>query len=684
MEIDRTTSFVLIGLMAAVILSIVVYLNLTFPEYVPVHMPFIQKILDGGEEPGPENTKEPVSLVKSIQRFASEEEFKEYLAKSEDYYGGWGGFGGGIRSGMAPVVPLTMTSQGKGGIMESDASAPAGRVSETNVQVQGIDEPDIVKTNGSEIFYSNAHSYWYGAKGGVVSTEMDRVIPGMPPYEQGEGTTKIISAFPPESLALANELKKGGELLLKGDILTIFRNDKIYGFDISDTSSPKEKWSMDIEENNYIVSSRLYNGKIYLVLQKWIDVYNPCPIRPLVMEGGSLEIRCADIYHPVQPVPVDTVYTAVIISPDSGEVEKKISFTGYSGSSLLYMSEKNLYLTYTYFADFFPIFVGFFTGEMRDLLPGDLIKKLEKLAGYDISSQSKITELQTLLENYDRGLGNDERLKLENETANRMESYFKKHAREMQYTGIVKISLDTFNVLANEKVPGMLLNQFSLDEYKDHLRIATTIGDGFWGFSLESANDVYVLDKNLKVAGFVRDLGLTERIYSARFVGDRGYVVTFRETDPFYVLDLSVPQNPKLAGELKIPGYSSYLHPVSESKILGIGKEGSKVKISLFDVSSASNPTEASKYTLDEYWSEILNTYHAFLMDKKHEVFFLPGSKGGYVFSYTGDQLKLVKAVSGIYPRRAIYLDDYLYILADNELVVLNENNWERVNGLKF
>ncbi len=177
-------------------------------------------------------------------------------------------------------------------------------------------------------------------------------------------------------------------------------------------------------------------------------------------------------------------------------------------------------------------------------------------------------------------------------------------------------------------------------------------------------------------------MGLDERIYSVRFINDKGYVVTFKQIDPFYVLDLSVPSLPQIKGELKIPGYSSYLHPLDENRILGIGKENNQVKLSVFDVSNAENPVEENKYLVDEYWSDILNTHHAFLLDKKHEIFFLPGSRGGYIFSYKDNQLKLAKAVSEINPKRALYLDDYLYILGDQKLVVLNENDWNRINQL--
>ena len=108
------------------------------------------------------------------------------------------------------------------------------------------------------------------------------------------------------------------------------------------------------------------------------------------------------------------------------------------------------------------------------------------------------------------------------------------------------------------------------------------------------------------------------------------------------------------------------------------------MKISLFDVTSASDPKEIAKYILNENWSDVLSTHHAFLLDTKHEIFFLPGNQGGYIFSYKGDNIELKKAISGISARRAIYLNDYLYIIGDNQIVVLNEFDWTRVNELSL
>jgi len=147
-------------------------------------------------------------------------------------------------------------------------------------------------------------------------------------------------------------------------------------------------------------------------------------------------------------------------------------------------------------------------------------------------------------------------------------------------------------------------------------------------------------------------------------------------------LDLTDPAAPALKGELKIPGYSSYLHPLAKDKILGIGRENWQVKISIFDVSSASNPVEAAKYTLDEGWSETLSNHRAYLQDSSHEVFFLPGGKGGYIFSYKNGKLELTKAISGISAKRALYINDYLYIIGSNDIIVLNEADWQTVNKI--
>ena len=381
----------------------------------------------------------------------------------------------------------------------------------------------------------------------------------------------------------------------------------------------------------------------------------------------------------------------MVLDPTTGKIEKNISFVGSSNFSVVYMSENGIYITYSYSEAMITLFFGFIK-KNQDIFPVWLNEKIEKLEKYDISSQAKLVEFQSIFEKYYGSLNNDERMKMENETTNRMSKYYQAHQRELKKTGIVKIDLEKFDISATGSVPGYPLNQFALDEYKNNLRIATTISGrgemefifGFIGGSQETANDVYILDKDLKIIGSIKNLGLTERIYSARFIEDRGYLVTFRQTDPFYVLDLSNPKKPEMKGELKIPGYSSYLHPISKDIILGIGKENQQVKLSLFNVASPENPKEIDKYLLDESWSEVLSTHHAFLLDKKHNIFFLPGSKGGYIFSYESNKLKLVKAISQISAKRALFINDYLYIISDDKITVINEIDWEKVNELIF
>lgn len=617
----------------------------------------------------PTPTPSLISEKIGFEKFKSEEEFATYLQA-----------GAGAVVDFFGAVPKVMVERGLDVLQvpaEEVGKAAVERISETTVQVRGIDEPDIVKTDGSEIYFSSNLGYYRPLVRELPAME-EKVMP--PP----QGETKIIKAFPPADLSQKAQIGKTGNLLLEKNILVVFSDEnRIYGYDVSNPESPTEKWKIEFGQNSSLVDARLYQGKIYFVSRTTVDTIKPCPIVPLSLGENQFSISCTDIYHPIVNVPVNITYTAFILEPDTGKINRSVSFVGSSGQSVIFMSKNALYTTYTYYEDMIEFFYKFFLEEGDDLVSSSIIERLNALRGYDISPQAKMVEFQQVFEQYLSSLSNGERLRIENEFSNRVEDYSQEHMRELERTGIVKIGLDSLNVLATGCVPGRPLNQFSLDEYQNYLRIATTIGEGTFGTS-ESENDVYVLNSKLELVGSIQGLGLGERIYSARFVEDKGYLVTFREIDPFFVLDLSNPNQPTVKGELKIPGYSSYLHPITKDKILGVGKEDSQVKLSLFDVSSADNPTEISQYMLDESWSDILNTHHAFLLDKERVVFFLPGSNGGYVFSYQGNQLSLKKAVADILARRAIYINDYLYIIGDKKLIVLNEVDWEKISQLDF
>lgn len=407
---------------------------------------------------------------------------------------------------------------------------------------------------------------------------------------------------------------------------------------------------------------------------------------PLTREGGSalVTVACEDIYHPVAPVPVDVTYTITSINAETGQITDTVSFVGASGSSIVSMSPNALYVTYTYYKPYADILMQFFDEEGSGFLPPALMTRIEKLKGYELTSAAKMVEIENVINDYQSRIDQDERMRIGNEVENRMQDYIKRHGRELETTGIVKISRRDLTVQETGSVPGHPLNQFAIDEYDGVVRVAVTLGGSFFSSRDTSVSDVYTLDDSMRIMGSVKDLGKGERIYAVRFVGKTGYVVTFRETDPFYVIDLSRPNRPQLAGELKIPGYSSYLHPITDTMILGVGMEGQNVKLSLFDVSNPANPIEADKYALNEYWSDILNTHHAFLHDAKHQVFFIPGNQGGYIFSYAGNKLTLQKAIDTISAKRALYIDDYLYIVGEQEIVVIDETSWERVGELSI
>jgi len=663
-----------------------------------------------------------------VAKFADAAEFKDWLAKAGAASDNFGA--GMMRSGMmaesasvpmmaAPSVGgLGMDSGADFGLKAGEASVgDPGRYSETNVQVAGIDEPDIVKTDGKEIYYSPERRYYRGGMmpRPVPMKELDLELappaPGVtadradlpaktsssiapikepplpvPPPPAG---VRAIKAWPPADLKIESTIDKYGQLLLSGQTLLVQADDGLYGYDVADPAKPAEKWKLSLENDHQIMTARLYQDKVYLVARAGINEVTPCPIVPMKFGRNEISIPCGGVYHPLRPTPADATYSVMKVDAASGQVEQSASFVGSWNSSAVYMSKKYLYVTNTYDGDVIAFIVGFLRVN-SELAPGDIVGRLEKLQGYDISNNAKMVELRVILDKWLTALSRDEQLKLQNDLANRMEAYYGEHLRELQKTAVVRVGLDGLTVAGTGEIPGHLLNQFSLDEYQGFLRLATTVGGRgtplSWEFGVgtdNSVNDVYTLDQNMNQAGSVKNLGNGERIYAVRFLQDKGYVVTFKETDPLYVIDLADARDPQVKGELKIPGYSSYLHPITKDKILGIGKEGNQVKLALFDVSDPANPAERSKYTLEEYWTDVMNTHHAFLLDSTHDVFFMPGGQGGYILSYADDELKLARAVSGLQAKRAVYLGDYLYILGEDKIVVLNEKDWTEVNKLE-
>ncbi len=287
-------------------------------------------------------------------------------------------------------------------------------------------------------------------------------------------------------------------------------------------------------------------------------------------------------------------------------------------------------------------------------------------------------------------------------------------------TSIYSFAVDDGRItyLARGSVDGTLLSQYSLDEYEGNLRVATTLDAISNRWQASSSSEVTVLDRNLRALGTLSGIAPNERIYAARFMGDRLYLVTFRETDPFFVIGLADPARPKILGELKIPGYSSYLHPYDASHIIGIGKDtrSGPVKIALFDVSEVKNPKLISSQSLggDGSYTPVLDDPKAFLFDKEKDILVLPlhlegtyrcnaigydcyrtaAWGGAYVYSIrpkTGFVLKGKVTHYDEYTndhaqvRRSLYIGDTLYTMSDSKIVMSDlAQSLERLNEVKI
>jgi uncharacterized secreted protein with C-terminal beta-propeller domain len=595
----------------------------------------------------------------TVETFDSEAQFREYLERTRD--GGGGAFGGAtetVRRTDEAVAEDDAAADGGDAATGSDgvASASSGaepggesggadRHAGTNVQVEGVDEPDVLKNDGRTLYYAG-HRY-----GRYVDT-------------------RVIDADDPSDPEVVSGVPETGRLLLDGDRLVVLQDDEVHGFDVSNRTVPERTWNHDID--GHLEAARLHDGDVYLVVAERADPDRPCPVRPLGEDGPSIE--CSSVHYSPDASSADATYSVVRLDPESGEVEDATSFVGSSGNTVTYVSENAVYLTYEESPSRAEVQLDFLLGPGSDVLDKRAKADLERLQGYDLSERATRAEIDAILDDWRSRLDENERRAAHRELDEAFESYSQDNLREFTATGVVRVDTgEDLAVDASGKVPGQPLNQFSMDEHEGNLRIATTVNAP----QVESENDLYVLDGDLDVIGEVQGMGVDQRVYAVRYVGDEAYVVTFRQIDPFHTIDLSDPENPKELGELELPGFSTYLHPLSEDRVLGIGEENGKVKAVTFDISDRENPTVEDDVILDEHWSVVADTHHAFLIDEKHGVFFLPTASGGYVFDYE-DGLEQQMFVETETPAvRATYLDDYLYVFGEEELVVVDEQTWE-------
>ncbi len=476
----------------------------------------------------------------------------------------------------------------------SDSSSES--YSGTNLQVEGVDEGDIVKTDGKYIYLVSADTF-----GSTVTI-----------FEAAGRSTRKITELTTDSRDISEMYIYENMLVLVGtdwrtseDAELGLEKTIVLVYDISDVTSPKLTFK---EKQTGTYSHSRMNGKyLYTISNMEVESANEDDKKEVYIPsvGGSL------IPEENINVPHSGVYSNTYLVLTSLDVTEAENFTDslavLGGDSTCYTSEKNIYIA-----------------------------------------------------------------------APTTEDHSKTIISKFSYT-------DGQIESAGEKVfRGTILNQFSMDEYEGNLRfVATTTSSGFFGRSQTTSNGLYVLDENMELIGKVDQLAKSERIYSARFMGDRAYFVTYRETDPVFLVDLSDPKNPVVKDKLKIPGFSEYLHAFSENLLLGIGTDENesdwdRVKLSMFDISSDTEIKELHTKLLEEDSYSIAGENHKAILvsPEKNLIGFSVESYDDKSESditsyrlYSYDKKKGFRELGSLAPdnldimtSRGLYIGDYLYL----------------------
>lgn len=537
------------------------------------------------------------------------------------------------------AIPMAVTE----GMMTKDMPSD---FSTTNVQVMGIDELDIVKIDsqtGNKIYYSNGNKL------------------------------NLINSFPAEDMEvykISNTEYAQGIYEYKDSIMSISYN-KIEVFD----KEGNKEWYADL--NSTYVDSRMENGIVYLILRESpVYPYTPRPMRICNEICKELEIDYPNIYLP-RNMDSHVFYDIISMDIETGDVIDSKSFMG-PYSSNIYVSEKNIYFGMHKLKSDTEVMFYYLLDEGESIISESAYDRLIYLNSLNISDQAKATEFGLLMQTVYYGLTPEEKAELENDIRKGYSSYLSKYPEKKEYTGILKIEYenDELNIKNTATIPGRLLNQFSMDEHKENLRVAFT-----FDFGSESENGLVVLDKDMKEVSRITGMAEGERIYAVRFMGDTGYIVTFRQIDPLFVIDLSDASNPEIKGELKVPGYSTYLHPIGEGKLIGIGQDDWNMKISLFDVSNPNNPKELDSFITEEHWSEALYNHHAFLWNPNENFVILPMGAKNYVFEIKNSEIKMKKIINENSVRN-IYADDILYVITRQHISAYSMNDFTQIKQI--
>jgi len=554
-----------------------------------------------------------VKFVAALERFDSCDALLDHFqAEAKERVGPYGLDGNGGWRVFPEALAFTDDMAVEHATTEASATAPAlagegengGFVegtdySGTNVQVTGVDEPDIIKTDGTRIITIVDGKISYVD----VTTEQPLVLGTL---QLSDGWNHTLFVVDETAFVFSSG---GGGIALPTDVVAAAssfypgypgNSSMIFEVDISDPANMKVTRTLTVE-GRYL-SARLIDGTVRMVIssyptdlpfvypsneaseeialeanRKVIDLTTLedwLPEYTLVESDGSnttgLLVACDRTHRPTEFAGFETL-SVLTFSAGSG-LDAGDAAAVIAGGETVYASTESIYVATNVW------------------VPGDWFAF--------------------------EGDGFQE-------------------FNESYSTAIHKFSIngsDPAEYEASGSVRGHLLNQFSMDEYDGYFRVATTDGPP-WGFDDTSESFIVVLEQQgdqLVEVGSVGEMGKGERIFSVRFIGDAAYVVTFRQTDPLYVVDLSNPADPAVTGELKIPGYSAYLHPLGNGRLLGIGQDATEegrtigAKVSLFDVSDPSDPREIDNFVLPDSYTDAEWDHHAFLYWAPEQIMVMP------------------------------------------------------------
>lgn len=537
-----------------------------------------------------------------------------------------------------------------GGGSPYDGSSAEKDYSDTNNQVEGVQEADIIKTDGE---------YIYAAVDGDVYL-----------LRENGGNPEILSKI---------EKKAGTEL------------------DEKDGAHEAEEYVNNI----YVTETRL-------VLMKYTVDYSTYE------DAVAEDVAIAGCYVG------QGTYTAAVYDIADRSHPVLLNELGQSGTLISSrMVGDILYLVYSYYVpgeidetDPSTYVPALYLGDAKTEVAADDIMLLGEpgaaqyltVSSIDVGSPAEFLDTQSIL-----GCGSD--IYCNSETlVVALTTMEETNDVSKDKTELFRFSLKDGAVTMESQgsVPGYVLNQFSMDEYNGYFRIVTTenVTHYFNEGGIASAeqektrNHLFVLDESMNIVGSIEDLARGESIYSARFMGDTGYFVTYRQVDPLFTVDLSTPSEPKILSELKVPGFSNYLHPFGDGLLLGFGQNSDEesgeiqgLKLSMFDTSDPAAVAEKHSELLGKkyMWSNAIGNHKAILVDSEKNLIGFPAENEYMLYSYSPEsgfqkiaQLTLEADGPGDmdYDLRGFYVDDVFYLYSPSGLAAFSMEDFSRISTL--